>query len=84
MSKQHLAKYVEGKNWARRLFGEPQLDVNNLTARDITELLDRIEGDLSPENLTCDGELRGAKLKAKHTMILGAQRELMRLAGQPA
>ena len=44
MSNKHLVKYVEGKNWARRLFGEPQLDVNNLTTRDITELLDRIEG----------------------------------------
>lgn len=84
MSKQHLTKYVEGKNWVRRLFNQPQLDASNLSTQDVASLLNSIEADLSPENLTCDGELRGAKLKARHTMILGAQRELMRLTGQPA
>lgn len=76
MSKQHLVKYVEGKNWTRQLFNQPLLDVNDLTQRQVRELLDCIEGDLSPENLSCDGELRGARLKAKHTMIMGARKEL--------
>lgn len=83
MSKQHLTKYVEGKNWVRRMFKQPELDANNLSAQDVRALLDAIEGDLSPENLTCDGELRGAKLKAKQAMILGAQAQLIELA-QPA
>lgn len=79
MSKKHLEKYVEGKNLVRRLFKQQELDANNLSAQDVRELLDSIEGDLSPENLCCDGELRGAKLKAKHTMILGAQAQLRRM-----
>lgn len=76
MSKKHLVNYVEGKNRIRRLFNQPLLDAANLTAQQVRELLDHIEGDLSPENLTCDGELRGAKLKAKQNMILGARAEL--------
>lgn len=76
MSKQHLVKYIEGKNWVRRMFNEPLLDVDNLTQQQVRQLLDQIEGDLSPENLSCDGELRGAKLKAKQNMILGARKEL--------
>lgn len=76
MSKKHLANYVEGKNWVRRMFKQAELDVNNLSAQQVRELLDQIETDLSPEILTCDGELRGAKLKAKQNMILGARKEL--------
>lgn len=80
MSKKHLEKYVEGKNWVRRMFKDPELDANNLSAQDVEGLLRSIEADLSPENLTCDGELRGAKLKAKHTMIMGAKAELEKMA----
>jgi hypothetical protein len=84
MSKKHLEKYVDGQNWVRRLFNQPALDVNNLSAEDVAGLLDRIESDLSsPENLTMDGELRGAKLRARQSMILGAQAELNKLVHQP-
>ena len=38
------------------------------------------EADLSPENLCCDGELRGAKLRAKSNMLNGAKADLQRLA----
>jgi len=83
MSKRHLEKYVESKNWVRRMFNQQVLDASNLSAQDVRDLLDSIESDLSPENLCCDGELRGAKLKAKHTMLIGAQAELMKVQ-QPA
>ena len=79
MSMKHLEKYIEGKNWVRRMFKDPEIDANNLSVQDIKNLLDSIDGDLSPENLTCDGELRGAKLKAKHTMLLGAQKQLNKM-----
>lgn len=79
MSKKHLTNYVESKNRIRRLFGDAELDVNNLSTQNVQDLLASIEGDLSPENLTCDGELRGAKLRAKQAMILGARNELDRL-----
>jgi len=34
--------------------------------------LDRIENDLSPENLSCDGELRGAQLLSKRATLNAA------------
>jgi hypothetical protein len=83
MSKQHLTKYIETKNWVRRMFKDPELDANNLTPTQVRELLDQIETDLSPEILTCDGELRGAKLRSKQNMLLGAQKELEKMV-QPA
>ena len=80
MSNKHLTSYVEQKNWVRRLFKQPSFDVNNLSALDVQDLLSSIEGDLSPENLSCDGELRGAVLRRRATMLNGARTELERRA----
>ena len=65
-----LRKYISDKNFTARVFfrghGKPeQFDINNLTSKDIATLLDMLEGDQSPENLTCDGELRGAMLASR-------------------
>lgn len=80
MSKQHLRQYVEQKNRVLGLFGQPLMDADGLTRQQVEHLLDIIEGDLSPESLTCDGELRGAKLRSKQAMLLGARAELERIA----
>jgi hypothetical protein len=34
---------------------------------------------LSPENLTCDGELRGAQVTAKYNKLVKAAKELQKL-----
>lgn len=62
-----LRKFVSDKNFAARVFnyggGKPkQYDINNLTRKDLGELKLMLECDMSPENLTCDGELRGKLL----------------------
>ena len=75
----HLATFVEQSNFTRRIFGGKILSAENLTAADRVELLSELEGALSPENLTCDGELRGAPLRKKATMLNGAKVELERL-----
>ena len=75
----HLATFVEQSNFTRRIFGGKVLSVSNLTAADRAELLDELEGALSPENLCCDGELRGAPLRKKAAMLNGAKAELERL-----
>jgi hypothetical protein len=79
MSHAALAKYIAAKNSVLRLFSEPELNVDQLTVDDIQSLLASIENDLSPENLTCDGELRGAKLASKRKQIEGAQSALKKL-----
>jgi hypothetical protein len=42
--------------------------------------MDDLENDLSPENLTCDGELRGAKLVQKANKLKAAYSELQTLS----
>lgn len=77
----YLKQYVDQKNLWSKLMNRPLLDPENLTGSQVRELLDSIDCDLSPENLTCDGELRGAKLQAKARMLRGAQIELESVYG---
>lgn len=77
----YLKQYVEQQNAWSRVFNRPLLDPENLTVAQVRELRDSIENALSPENLTCDGELRGTKLQAKAKMLHGAQAELERIYG---
>ena len=77
----HLTAYVERVNLTARIFAKAgsqlkEYHVHNLTAKDRDELLAKLEIELSPENLTCDGELRGARLRAKVAMFNGAKAEL--------
>ena len=76
----YTKQYVEQRNFYNKPFNKPLLDADALTSQQVAELLDCLEGDLSPENLTCDGELRGAALKKKATMLNGAKRELTAIA----
>lgn len=75
----NLTAFVAQQNLYATLFGKKPLDVNALTAADRAELRDALENALSPENLCCDGELRGRALAAKSRMLNGALRELQAL-----
>jgi hypothetical protein len=76
----NLRKYVEQANWFRSLFDKlPLIDVANIDETTAAYLFKRLECDLSPENLTCDGEFRGAKLRAKAAMLHGAKADLLKL-----
>lgn len=77
----NLKQYVEQKNRWSVLLGKAPLDVNKLTAAEAHWLRDSIECDLSPENLTCDGELRGMELRRKQRMLTGARDELEMIFG---
>lgn len=77
---QHLSSYIARRNLWADIFKRPVLDAKNLTPRQMQDLLSSIEADLSPENLTCDGELRGAALREKERMLNGAMRDLLALA----
>jgi hypothetical protein len=75
----HLQQYIEQKNSWRRVFKQEELSITGLTQRDADHLFRILGVDLSPENLSCDGELRGRALQAKATMLNGAVRELERM-----
>jgi len=66
--------YVAQKNPWRQLFNKAPYDIND--PKDVQDLYESIQCDLSPENLTCDGELRGTALKRKAAMLNGALKEI--------
>jgi hypothetical protein len=67
----HLQKYIEQKNLWRKLFNEEPL----IYPRDKQKILDMLDSDLSPENLTCDGELRGKTLLQRANHLKNALKE---------
>lgn len=75
-----LAKYVEERNFTARIFKKPILDAKALTPEDITQLSDQVENDLSPENLTCDGELSARAVNARYKFLNKVQLELAQAA----
>ena len=80
----NLKRFVDERNFMLRMFARgakahlfPALD--QLTESDKARLRNALEDALSPENLCCDGELRGTALRAKAAMLNGALKELNRL-----
>lgn len=71
---QNLKAYVESRNSWAKIFGSKQLSLQN--AADRQRIAEMIDADLSPENLTCDGELSTAQVRAKHANLLKVAREL--------
>jgi hypothetical protein len=69
-----IEQYVERKNSFAKLFGTKPLSL--LNAKDRQAIADSLDSDLSPENLTCDGEVRGAQLQAKYKFLTRAAQEL--------
>jgi hypothetical protein len=77
-----LNKYIAHQNAMSILFrdgSEYPTDKSKLTAVHKKMLADRLSSDMSPEALTCDGELRGPALKAKRKMLEKAIADLAAL-----
>ena len=76
MSKQFaIEKYVEQKNQWRKVFGEKPLSL----MFDSQRIADMLDADLSPENLTCDGELSRSQVQTKYKFLTQAASELKAL-----
>lgn len=69
-----LEQYVEQKNAFAKLFGTKPLSLFN--ADDRQKIADSIDCDLSPENLTCDGELPRSQVQQRYRMLTRAAQEL--------
>ena len=72
-----LATYVDRKNSFAKIFGSRQLSLQN--AADRQAIADSIDADLSPENLTCDGELSRTQVQARYKALTKAAKELQKL-----
>jgi hypothetical protein len=72
-----LTAYVDRKNAFAKIFGSRQLSLQN--AADRQAIADSIDSDLSPENLTCDGELSRTQVQARYKTLTKAAKELQKL-----
>lgn len=72
-----LTAYVERKNSWGSLFGTKPLSLNS--AQDRQAIADALDADLSPENLSCDGELPASQVRARYTQLTQAAAQLIKL-----
>jgi hypothetical protein len=79
MSKRNLQQVIQQANFTATIFGGHVYDINALTQAEVDQLCDKINNQLTPENLTCDGELRGAQVQARFNQLSGAILELHRM-----
>ena len=70
-----LEAYVENKNKWRAIFNQPALSL--LNAKDRQAIADGIDSEMSPENLTCDGELPRSVVQMKVRNLSRCAEELL-------
>lgn len=70
-----LTDYVNQKNSWNAIFGKAPLSL--AIAADRQKIADMIDSDLSPENLTCDGELSRAQVSRKLKLLTRCAEELI-------
>jgi len=70
-----LEQYVENKNKWRAVFNQKPLSL--LNGADRQAIADGIDSEMSPENLTCDGELPASVVRAKMRNLTRCAEELL-------
>jgi hypothetical protein len=72
-----LQAYIDQKNKWNAIFKGRQYEITTAAGRQ--EVADSLDADLSPENLTCDGELSRSQVQARYRQLSAAARELQKL-----
>ena len=72
-----LTDFVEKENAYMKIFGRPPLSL--AIAKDRQEIAGRIDSQLSPENLTCDGELSRSAVRDKYRRLTTAAIQLKKV-----
>ena len=72
-----LQNFVDQKNRWNSFFKGPQYTLN--TKADRQALANMIDSALSPENLTCDGELSRTEVNRRYKELMTAARQLKKL-----
>lgn len=75
MSIATLEQFVEQENRMAGIFGSKTLSL--LNAQDRQRIADMIDSSLSPENLTCDGELSRSQVNQKYRFLTRCAQELL-------
>lgn len=72
-----LAQFVKQRNQFNSVFGIKALDLT--VAEDRQRIAEIIDSALSPENLTCDGELSRSQVQSRYRELTTVARELSQL-----
>jgi hypothetical protein len=72
-----LENFVAQKNHWNSFFNGTQYEIQ--TAKGRQAVADMIDGALSPENLTCDGELPRAEVNRRYRELMTAAKQLKKL-----
>jgi hypothetical protein len=73
----NLTQYLDQLNVHAKFFETEKYTLDTRKGRVRLALM--LDNALSPENLSCDGEIRGAELRDKYEYLSGAARELCAL-----
>ena len=72
-----LQKFIDQKNHWNSFFNGEQYEIR--TAKGRQRVADMIDAALSPEHLTCDGELSRTEVNRRYRELMNAARALYRL-----
>ena len=72
-----LQEFVDRENRFASIIGQRQLSLS--IAKDRQEIANRIDSALSPENLSCDGELSRAETNRRYRALTTAARQLLQV-----
>ena len=74
MNISNLEQYVAQKNTMAEIFGRP--GVTLMKAEHRQKIANMLDAELSPENLTCDGELSRSQVQQRYQFLTRAAAEL--------
>ena len=69
-----LEAWLDRQNQFNRVFNSPALSL--LNAKDRQRIADKIDAALSPENLSCDGELPAREVQSRYKFLTRCAQEL--------
>jgi len=73
----HLEQYLERMSfWRVNVEKKPAYTIAGLTRAEAERVMESLEADLSPENLSCDGELSRSEQTKRFKLYSGAMKEL--------
>ena len=70
--KNTLEQYVAQHNSWQKIFDKAHvdIDINNMSKLQADELIRKLDGEMSPENLHCDGEISASEAHAKGNRLM--------------
>ena len=72
-----LQALINQKNQWNAIFNGEQFEIKTAAGRQ--RIASMIDSDLSPENLTCDGEMPRSQVQARYRALTAAAKELVKL-----